>query len=59
MAWLLRYAHNLRQLVIFIAGDVHFTELGHRLLFDEVRRVESISSPEIQLSRHPRPGSAP
>jgi hypothetical protein len=22
----------------FIAGDVHFTELGHRLLFDEVRK---------------------
>jgi len=21
----------------FIAGDVHFTELGHRVLFDEVK----------------------
>jgi len=37
MAWLLRYAHNLRQLVIFIAGDVHFTELGNRLLYDAVK----------------------
>jgi hypothetical protein len=43
----------------FIAGDVHFTELGHRLLFDEVKRVESISNPEVQLSRHPSPGSTP
>jgi hypothetical protein len=38
----------------FIAGDVHFTELGHRLLFDEVRRVESLPSPEVQSSRNPR-----
>ncbi len=43
----------------FIAGDVHFTELGHRLLFDEVRRVESLPSPEVQSSRIPRPRSTP
>jgi len=38
----------------FIAGDVNFTELGHRLLFDEVRRVERLPSPEVQSSRNPR-----
>jgi hypothetical protein len=59
MAWLLRYAHNLRQLVIFIAGDVHFTELGHRLLFDEVRRAESLSNPDVHLTRHPGTEAAP
>jgi hypothetical protein len=43
----------------FIAGDVHFTELGHRLLFDEVKRVESLPAPGVQSSRNPRPGSTP
>jgi len=43
----------------FIAGDVHFTELGHRLLFDEVKRVESLPGPEVQSSRNPHPGSTP
>jgi hypothetical protein len=43
----------------FIAGDVHFTELGHRLLFDEVKRVESLSGPEVQSSRNPRPAATP
>jgi hypothetical protein len=43
----------------FIAGDVHFTELGHRLLFDEVRRVEGISNPDVHLTKHPGTESAP
>jgi hypothetical protein len=43
----------------FIAGDVHFTELGHRLLFDEVKRVESLPGQEVQSSRNPRPGATP
>jgi hypothetical protein len=43
----------------FIAGDVHFTALGHHLLFDEVKRVESLPSPEVQSSRNPRPGATP
>ena len=33
----------------FIAGDVHFTELGHRLLFDEVRSsVATIDGPGVK-----------
>ena len=43
----------------FIAGDVHCTELGHRLLFHEVKRVESLPGPQVQSSRNPRPGSTP
>ncbi|HEV7543734.1 MAG TPA: SGNH/GDSL hydrolase family protein [Reyranella sp.] len=43
----------------FIAGDVHFTELGHRLLFDEVKRIESLPGPQVQSFRNPRPGSTP
>lgn len=43
----------------FIAGDVHFTELGHRLLFDQVKRIESLPGPQVQSFRNPRPGSTP
>jgi hypothetical protein len=43
----------------FIAGDMHCTELGHRLLFHEVKRVESLPGPQVQSSRNPRPGSTP
>lgn len=43
----------------FIAGDVHFTELGHRLLFDELKRVENIGKPEAQMNRDLRTGDGP
>jgi hypothetical protein len=50
---------NLALRKYFIAGDVHFTELGHRLLFDELKRVEGIGSPEAQMNRNLRTGDGP